>query len=186
MKKIVDFNAEDRIDALLLEASTFYLFGEINEESVAKAIKWILYENRKSKEKKILNLYINSSGGELYQAFALIDIIRTSHHIIRTIGVGSVMSSAFLIFASGAGGERYAGKYTSFMIHQFSDTMDAKYHDLKSAIKESDYCNNRMVEILSQASGLTGIKVKKRLLPESDMFFTAEELLEIGIADHTF
>jgi len=114
VKKIEDFNAEDRIDIELLGNSIHFLVGEINEDTIKSAIKWIVYENLESKE-KTLTLYVNSTGGDLYQAFALIDVMRSSNHTIRTVGIGAVMSAAFLIFASGDQGERYAARNTSFM-----------------------------------------------------------------------
>ena len=136
MKKIDEFNAQDRTDLKLFENSIHVLTGEICEENIAAAIKWILYENLESKD-KIITLYINSTGGDLYSAFALIDIMKHSQHPIRTIGIGAVMSSAFLIFASGSKGQRMAATNTSFMCHQFSSGVEAKYHDLKAEMKET-------------------------------------------------
>jgi len=186
VKKLEEFNAEDRVDVKLLENSTFYLYGEIDEESVAKVIKWILYENFQSKDTKTLTLYINSTGGNLYDAFALIDVIRNSHHVIRTVAVGSVMSAAFLIFAVGDKGERYAAANASFMCHQFSENMDAKYHDLKATMKENEACNLKMINILKDATGLPNAKIKLKLLPASDVYLTAQEVVELGVADNIF
>lgn len=182
VKKLEEFSAEDRINIKLLENSVFFLNGEIEEENVQNCIKWITYENLESKE-KVLTLYINSTGGDLYQAFALIDIMRNSQHPIRTIGIGAVMSAAFLIFAAGTNGERYASKNTSFMCHQFTESMDNKYHDLKATMKENDLCNDRMVMILKEATGLAPSVIKKKLLPASDVYLTAEETVELKVAD---
>lgn len=182
-KKADDFNAEDRISNKLLESSIHYLFGEIDESNISECIKWILYENLESKD-KVLTLYINSTGGNLYEAFALIDVMRNSHHPIRTIALGSTMSAAFLIFASGTKGERYAAKNASFMCHQFSESMSDKYHDLKATMKENDICNEKMVAILKEATGLAPSVIKKKLLPPSDVYLTAHECVELNVADH--
>jgi len=184
VKKVEDFNANDRIDLKLLENSVHYLNGEINEESIESVIKWILYENFESSKEKLLTIYINSTGGDLYQSFALIDVMRNSKHPIRTVGLGAVMSAAFLIFVSGSKGYRFASRHTSFMCHQFSESMDNKYHDLKASMKESDSCNKRMVQILRDSTGLSVTKIKSKLLPASDVYLTAEEMVELGIADH--
>lgn len=184
MKKIEEFNASDRIDLKLLDNNTHILSGEINEDSVNSTIKWILYENFESKEKKILTLYVNSTGGDLYQAFALIDIMRSSKHSIRTIGIGSVMSAAFLIFASGTKGQRYATKNTSFMCHQFSETSEGKYHDIKATMRESDHCNQKMIDILKEATGMPVARIKSKLLPASDVYLTASEMVDLFVADH--
>lgn len=183
VKKLEEFSAEDRINIKLLENSVFFLNGEIEEENVQNCIKWITYENLESKD-KVLTLYINSTGGDLYQAFALIDIMRNSQHPIRTIGIGAVMSAAFLIFAAGTNGERYASKNTSFMCHQFTESMDNKYHDLKATMKENDLCNDRMVMILKEATGLAPSVIKKKLLPASDVYLSPEEVIELKVADN--
>ncbi len=184
VKKLEEFNAEDRIDLKLLENSTHFLNGEIDENSVGPVVKWLIYENLDASKEKVLTLYINSTGGDLYQAFGLIDIMRASPHVVRCVGVGAVMSAAFLIFASGDKGYRYAAKNTSFMCHQFTESMDSKYHDLKATMKENDLCNDRMVAVLKDATGLAPSVIKKKLLPASDVYLTAEEVVELGVADH--
>lgn len=183
MKKLEDFSAEERINVKLLENHTHFLVGEIEEENIHNCIKWITYENLDSKE-KTLTLYINSTGGDLYQAFALIDVIQSSVHPIRIIGIGAVMSAAFMIFASGTKGERYAAPNTSFMCHQFTSGVDAKYHDIKAEMKENESLNLRMINILKDATGLPPHKIKAKLLPASDVYLTAEETVELGVADY--
>ena len=183
VKKIDEFNASDRIGIKLLENSVHFLTGEITEENVNECIKWLIYENLEAKE-KVLTLYVNSSGGDLYQAFALIDIMRNSKHVVRTVGIGSVMSAAFLIFASGDHGERHIAANTGIMCHQFSGGTDAKFHDLKAEMKENEMLNKKMVEILKNATGLAPSRIKTKLLPASDVSLTAQEAIELGIADH--
>lgn len=181
-----EFNASDRIGLGLLEQSVYFLSGDITEESINECIKWITYENLIAlpKANKILTLYINSQGGELYQAFALIDIIKSSKLKIRTIGIGQVMSAGFLIFVSGTKGERYIAKNTGIMCHQLSTGFEDKYHDVKAAMKENDYCASRMVDILRDATGKGVSIIKNKLLPPTDVWMTAEELIEFGAADH--
>jgi len=184
-KKIEEFNAEDRIDIKLLENSVFFLTGEIAEENIAKCIKWLTYENLDAKAEKVLTLYVNSTGGDLYQALALIDMMTTSKYTIRTIGIGTVMSAAFLIVASGSKGERYLSQYTSCMCHQFAGGGgDAKYHDLKAEMKENDMLNVSMTNVLVAATGKVPTYVKKRLLPPTDVYMTAHEMIEHGAADY--
>jgi len=183
-KKIEEFNADDRIDITLLKNSVFFLTGEIESENVNKCIKWITYENLDTKAEKLLTLYVNSTGGDLYQALALIDVMNTSEYPIRTIGIGTVMSAAFLIVASGSKGERYLSQNTSCMCHQFAGGGgDAKYHDLKAEMKENDMLNVSMTNVLVAATGKAPTYVKKRLLPPTDVYMTAAEMIEHGAAD---
>jgi len=178
-------DAEDIIGLGLLKNHTHMITGDINDETVDKAIRWLLYENATGDGSgKTLTLYINSTGGSLTDAFALIDIMRNSKFVVQTIAIGNVMSSAFLIFSAGDKGHRYVAKNTSGMCHQFTDSMDSKYHDIKSAMKESESLNERMIRLLVETTGLPRAKVRTKLLGPSDVYLSAEEMVEFGVADH--
>lgn len=182
-EKFDDFvSAEEKIETGLLDSGSHFINGNIDEEVIGKAIRWIIFENHK-KDDSILTLYINSNGGNLPDAFALIDIMRMSNRTIRTIGIGSICSAAFLIFAAGTKGNRLIGKNTSIMCHQFFESSEGKYHDLKTKVKENKRTNDRMVDLLSECSNLEPRIVKTKLLPPSDVWLSADELVELGIAD---
>lgn len=161
----------------------FFLTGDIDVENVDRCIKWIEYENIDSTKPKLLTLYVNTPGGDLYQTFALIDIMRSSKHPIRTIGLGNIMSGGFLIFVCGTKGERYIAANAGIMCHQLSDDITDKYHDIKSAVKEVENCNAKMVKVLRDATGLSALKIQSKLLPASDVYLTAKELIQLNAAD---
>jgi ATP-dependent Clp protease protease subunit len=185
VKKNEDFNADDRQKLKLQEAGVYFLVGEICEDNVNDCAKWLTYENIDPKDDRILTIYVNSQGGDLYEALGLIDLIRNSTLPVRTIGFGSVMSSAFLIVASGSPGERYVSRNCGVMCHQFSSVEEVgKYHDIKAQRKETDRLNKAMYDVLKQATGLDGRIIKTRLLPAHDVYMTAEEMIEFGAADH--
>ena len=184
MKKYDQYTAADRIDAHLHDHDIHYLNGEIDNESVTDTIKWILSANLNKKPKRTLKLYINSYGGDLYESFALIDVMKNSHHHISTIGIGAVMSAALLIFASGKQGERYVAKNTGIMNHQHSDAMDSKMHDMRSQMKENNNCELRCLNILREATGFSLADVRKKLNTPSDQYFTAKQMIDLKLADH--
>jgi ATP-dependent Clp protease protease subunit len=178
-------DAEDVIGLGLLKNHTHILTGEIDDDTIDKAIRWLIYENLDTTNtEKVLTLYINSTGGSLTDALGLIDVMQNSNFVVRTIGIGNVMSAAFLIFAAGDRGERYIAKNTSIMCHQFTDSMEDKYHNIKAAMKETEYLNKRMIDVLTEATGLAPSRVKAKLLPASDVYLTAQEMLDYGVADH--
>jgi ATP-dependent Clp protease, protease subunit len=185
VKKIDEFNAEDRQGVRFQDAGVHFLTGEITEENVNQAVKWLVLENMDSRDDRVLTLYINSQGGDLYEAFGLIDMMRNSQIPIRTIGFGSVMSAAFLILASGSPGERYVSRNCGIMCHQMSATEEqGKYHDIKATRKETDRLNKAMYDLLKETTGLDGRIIKTRLLPAHDVYMTAEEMIAYGAADH--
>jgi len=93
------------------------------------------------------------------------------------------MSAAFLIFASGDKGERLISKNCGLMCHQYSDTYEGKHHDLKSFTKEAESTNQRMLNILQEATGMSARDVKSKLLSPSDVWMSAEEVIKLGVAD---
>ena len=183
-RKIKDeaYSAADKIDFGLLHQHIHFLSGDIAEANISAAIKWIVYENAVNPE-AMLTLYVNSDGGILTEAFALIDIMHTSKCKIQTIGMGSICSAAFLIFVSGAKGKRFISKNTSIMCHQYTDDASGKYHDLDARIKETKLTNDRMVAVLTRSTNLDAAAVAKKLLPPSDVWLTPEELVKYAAAD---
>lgn len=185
-KKDLDFDvsASEKISLGLLNNHIHFLTGEIDEDVIADCIKWIVYENVTcGSVPKTLTLYINSTGGLLNDSLGLIDIMRVSKCPIVTIGVGSICSAAFMIFSSGQKGKRYIAKNTSIMCHQYSDGIEGKHHDIKSRFKEIELTNARMINILKENTGLDTRTIKSKLLNATDVWLTAEELIELGVAD---
>ena len=184
MKKYEQYTADDRVDVSLQDNDIFYLNGEISEENISKCIKWILSSNLSKKPKRTLKLYVNTTGGDLYETFALVDIMKNSYHHISTIGIGAVMSAGVLILASGKHGERYIGKNTGIMNHQHSDSIDAKMHDMRAQMKENNNCEQRCMQILRDASGYSLTDVRKKFNNPSDQYLTAKQLVELKLVDH--
>lgn len=174
--------ANERVNTGLLNNHIYFLNGEIDEYSIEEAIKWILYENTIDEEKE-LTLYINSNGGSLTDAFALIDIMQQSNYPIKTVGIGCIASAAFLIFACGDKGSRIIAKNTSIMCHQYTCGIMAKQHDMEAHIKEMELTKNRIISILKNATGLNTKTVKEKLIPPTDVWMTVEELVKLGVAD---
>ena len=184
-KRLDDFNAQDRQSIKFQDAGVHFLTGEITEDNINECVKWLAYENIDPKSDRALTLYVNSQGGDLYEAFGLIDMIHNSQIPVRTIGYGSVMSAAFLIVASGAPGERYITKNCGIMCHQMSMLEEmGKYHNIKATRKETDRLNKAMYDVLKETTGLDGRIIKTKLLPAHDVYMTAEEMIEFGAADH--
>jgi len=176
---------QDRIQDRLLDNGVCFLTGEVNEESTQEVMEWIQYENLNTKsKKKRLTLFINSQGGNLYDAFALIDVIRASRIPVDTVGIGSIMSAAFLIFVCGK--KRYIAPNTSIMCHEYSETVEGKHHDIMSSMKEGELCNAKMLDILVDSCRLTDEEVAEQLLNPSDVYLTPDELLNMGGADAVY
>lgn len=169
-------------DSVLQQKGVFLHFGEINNESARNIIAWILAANfEKSHEN--LKLIINSEGGDLTSAFAVVDTMRGSKIPIHTLGLGCVASSGLIIFMAGAKGHRILTPNTQILSHQFSWGNFGKDHELVSITKEYSLMTERIIAHYKRCTGLKEDKIKKALLPPSDVWLSAEEALELGICD---
>jgi ATP-dependent protease ClpP protease subunit len=68
-------SATDIIDLGLLKNHVHMITGVVDDMTMDAAIRWIVYENLDTTKDKVLTLYINSMGGSLTDAFALIDVM---------------------------------------------------------------------------------------------------------------
>ena len=89
------------------EDDNIYLFmGNVNDETCKDLISFIITKNLITPKPKYLQLIINSGGGDLNTAFAVIDIMRGSPIPVYTTGLGMVGSAAFAMFIAGQKGYR--------------------------------------------------------------------------------
>ena len=162
----------------LVDHGIFVLMDNIDADSVKPVIEWILHENhvRKKKYKELL-LMICSNGGSMEDAFALIDVMRSSKIPIKTVGLGSIASCGLMIFLAGTQGRRILTPNTSILSHQFSWGSSGKVHELFATVKEFQLTEARMIAHYKHSTGLDDDTIKKVLLPPQDVY-----LSEIGRA----
>ena len=169
---------------LLQDAGMYVFMDEVTDETIKPIIEWILVENHVAKKKKKeLLLMICSEGGSVEDAFALIDVMKSSAIPVKTVGLGCIASSGLMIFLAGAKGRRYLTPNTSIMSHQYSHFSDGKHHELFAMQKEHNLIQKRMLLHYRESTGLDEATIMTKLLPASDMYLSAEEALELHICD---
>ena len=177
---------EEKVSSIpSIEDHHYYLFNEVfNSSSTGNLIKFILERNLMSKDKpKQIKLIINSPGGEVSSAFALIDTMKGSNIPIYTYGLGMIASCGLLTFIAGEKGKRFITKNTSILSHQFSWGTFGKEHELFAAVKEFDHTKQRIVDHYKKCTGLSEKDIKKYLLPPEDVWLSAKDAVRLGLAD---
>lgn len=169
----------------LQDHAMMLLMSDISNDSVKPVIEWILHENhvRKKRHKELL-LMICSDGGSMEDAFALIDVMRSSRVPIKTVGLGSIASAGLMIFIAGAAGRRVLTPNTSVMSHQFHWGTSGKAHELFATVKEMELAHQRQVQLYRDCTGLDDDVIRQVLLPPQDVYLSAQEALEYHICDH--
>jgi ATP-dependent Clp protease protease subunit len=159
------------------------LMGGISTDTCRPAIEWILKNELAIEPWANLKLFINSPGGGLSDAFALIDVMRGATAQISTVGIGEISSAGLLIFMSGAKGTRLLTPNTAILSHQYSWGSYGKEHELFAAQKGFDLASAMMINHYKKCTGLSEKKIREFLLPPEDRWLTAKEALKLGICD---
>jgi len=157
--------------------------SDFTSSSTGELIKFILERNLAPKRPKEIKLLINSPGGEVPSAFALIDTIKGSRVPIHTYGLGLIASCGLLTFMAGAKGKRFITRNTSILSHQYTGFAWDKEHELFAKMKEFNLVSVRILEHYKKCTGLTEKEVREYLLPPEDRWLSAKEAVKYGIAD---
>ena len=174
----------ERFKQELENEGIFYLCGRIDTNNTSEVIRWILKENLNKEPFQRLVLIVNSRGGDLGEAFALIDVMRGSAIPVHTVGLGHIASSGLLIFIAGTRGERTLTPNTSILSHQWTWMAHGKEHELVSRVKEYDLTTERIVNHFEKCTDLEPRVIRKKLLPASDVWLSAEQAKELNLCDH--
>lgn len=163
--------------------SSFFILMQDIDENCKEVIQWILEANFAENKPQVLNLIINSQGGLLSAAFAVIDTIRGSHIPVRTIGLGEICSAGLMIFMSGTKGMRVLTPNTSIMSHRFSGGSFGKEHELMAIGKEFNLTAKRIMNHYKKCTGQPEAVIIEKLLPPQDIYLDAKEAQALGVCD---
>lgn len=161
---------------------------EVNdfERDAAKAFETGVAAALRSKQ-PILPVIIDSYGGEIYALNRMLDAIRAAQSRglqVITIAAGKAMSCGAILLA--AGNRRYVSRDAYVMVHDAWDFSWGKTSELRENVKHVEQLDNRGYEILDDACGKAAGYWKQRVhdIGHADLYLTAEECLQTGLATH--
>lgn len=170
-------------DDVLKRVGIIFLWGPIDDHSVIAPIKYILAQGAVADPVDEIRLIINSPGGILNSAIALIDVMRMSTIPIHTIGLGEICSAGLLIFINGSRGRRSLTQNTQILSHQYTAGSYGKQHELLAMAQEFEAIKEKTIAIYKDATKLSRSKIIKYLLPETDVYLTPAQAIQYGLAD---
>lgn len=165
-------NFKDRVIVISdeIDSTTF--------EVVEAALTEMEAENRKT-----VTVKINSQGGSVYDALAIVGRLRASPCHIVTEGYGCIMSAATLLLACGE--KRRVSEFAWLMHHEASYGAEGRHSQLKNLVAQTEREEQRWAEAMA---GFTN-RPKEFWTKEGthiDAYFDAEQLLELGVVDEVF
>jgi ATP-dependent Clp endopeptidase proteolytic subunit ClpP len=177
--------------------STFMLYGDVNEERAADIVSALLILGDKKRIDKAkerlpegeelsdIQFYISTYGGSADDMMAIYDMMRITkkNRDIETIGMGKIMSAGTLLLASGTQGKRKIMKNCRVMLHAVSAGSMGSIHNLVNEMEEIQNIQDAYIRTLCAETLLTKRQLKKMLDQKVNVYLTAEEAVEYGLAD---
>jgi len=177
--------------------STFMLYGDVNEERASDIVSALLLLGDKKRVDKAkerlpegeelddIKFYISTYGGSADDMMAIYDMMRLTknNRDIETIGMGKIMSAGTLILASGTRGKRKIMKNCRVMLHAVSAGSMGTIHNLVNEMEEVQNIQDMYIRALCAETLLTKRQLKKMLDQKVNVYLTAEEAVEYGLAD---
>ena len=180
------------------------LYGDINEQVTKEFIATMILlsetaeteeledpEDLESEIKTVIKPFeviISTGGGNADEMMSIYDMMRMIRQNvdIETIGVGKVMSAGTLLLAAGTKGKRRIGRNCRVMIHAVTGGSIGPMHELTNEFKEIQKIQDAYINCLADETNMTVRQIKKYLKQKTNVYLTAEEAVELGLADEIF
>ena len=164
-----------------------YFYSNVNQNSILKVIKIIntismsILKTQIDHEIQGIKIYIhiNSSGGDLYAALSLVDIIKRSKIPIVSIIEGYAASAATLI--SIVCHERKILKNASMLIHQISSGYWGKLYEIKDDCKNLKFLERKTKKIYIKHTNMSDKYLSKIL--KHDLLWGAKKCKRLKLVD---
>ena len=164
----------------LLTDRIVYLGTEIDDGVANVVIAQLLHLESENPDAPI-NLYLNSPGGSVTSMLAIYDAMQFIRPEVGTACVGQAASSAAVLLAAGAPGQRMVLPHARVVLHQPSGGGQGTLPDLALQAKEIARIRAEMEEILAQHTGRSVEQVREDT--ERDLVLSATEAVAYGIVD---
>jgi ATP-dependent Clp endopeptidase proteolytic subunit ClpP len=180
------------------------VMGEINEEGGAEIVFGLLslqnsavhfepvdIEDEDSEMKEVImpiDMVISTPGGNADDMFAIYDTMRSIREEIpiRTRGIGKVMSAGVVLLAAGTKGERSIGKNCRVMLHSVIGGHVGPMHQLDNEMEEIRNIQDQYIAVLAEETKMTKRYLRNLMKKKVNVYLSAVEAVELGIADKIF
>ena len=168
------------IYSLLLKERIVFLGTPIDDQVANSIVAQLLFLDREDPDRDV-SLYINSPGGMIYAGLAILDTMNLIRADVSTIAVGVTASMGTVLLAGGHKGKRYALPNATIHMHQALGGGSGQASDVEIQARELLRNNEKIRQILSDATGQTMEAIKRDT--DRDIYMTAEEAKAYGLVD---
>ena len=171
------------------------LYGDLTEDKASELVYGLLILKDSARlvqeEEEVyevvdpIDFYISTYGGSAAEMFSLYDMMRFAKKDcdIHTIGLGKVFSAGTLLLAAGTKGKRTIGANCRVMLHDVVSGHHGSLHNLENEVRETRWTQKTYIKLMAQETKMTEKQVKSYINRKMNVYLTAQEAVELGIAD---
>ncbi|MEI6528648.1 MAG: ATP-dependent Clp endopeptidase proteolytic subunit ClpP [bacterium] len=164
----------------LLKENIIFLGGPIDDDTANIVIAQLLFLQSED-PKKDVKLYINSPGGSVTAALAIMDTMNHIKNDVSTVCVGLAASAAALLLSCGKKGKRFSLPNSEIMIHQPLGGAQGQASDIAITARQILKLKEKLTKILADNAGKSVAQVEKDA--DRDYYMSAEEAKKYGLID---
>lgn len=164
----------------LLKERIIFFSGPLNDDVASLICAQLLFLESENPDKDI-TLYINSPGGVVTAALAILDTMNYIRCDVGTLCMGQAASAGALLLAVGTKGKRFALPNSRIMVHQPHGGAQGQATDIEIQAREILKLRSQINEIFAQRTGQPLNVIEDAL--ERDRFMSPEEAKEFGLID---
>lgn len=131
-----------------------------------------------------IDVRINSMGGEVYAGLAIFNAIRESEANINIYIDGVAASMAAVIALCGR--PLHMSRFSRMMLHSVSGGVHGSSSFIRAYADQIDSLTETLVGIVAERAGLGEDEVRARWFDGSDHWLSAQEALDLGLADEIY
>ncbi len=168
------------IYSLLLKERIIFLGTPINDQVGNVIVAQLIWLDSQDPE-RLIRLYINSPGGQIYAGMAIYDTMQQLSAPIQTVAVGVTASFGTVLLAAGSEGQRFALPNATIHIHQPLGGTQGQATDIEIQAKEILRQREKINNILAEHTGQALETIEHDV--ERDFYLSAEDALKYGLID---
>lgn len=176
----------------LLRDRVVMLDTDVNEHTASLIVAQLLFLEAEDPDKDI-SFYINSPGGSVSAGLAIYDTMQFIRPDVQTIVIGQACSMGSFLSQAGAPSKRFVLPESRTMIHRVSSgtpgtrgsvhVQELEFEDARRTFEESKRVNQRLTELYVKHNSAGKTYDEFYQLMKFDTFLSAQEAVNMGLAD---
>ena len=171
----------------IIDNTTISFNAPIDEESSDEFIQTLFLMRNSLKKVAVdypgynprITVLLSTSGGSVYDALRMHDVILGSDLPVDMYASGLVASAGIFLLVSGS--RRYSFPYASFLYHEVSGGFSGNKSKLRDYIDHTEKLVGSIEDLIEKRTNLSGEQLKE--MSKKEYWFDAVQALELGFVD---